>query len=218
MDGKADYGARRKDFLERFARCVRDERSIESFSSPSGRYRLETWCYEQPDTRWAYSRGVVTEIANGRVVADIKRNFGHFWHAWIRKADGREYLLCGEDYQGYSIIEPATGGNCVEFGNDGYEGRGFCWASVQPSPDGNVLVVEGCYWACPYELVFFDFTDPSVLPLPELFRVLDDNMPGEWVGNDEYRYKVAPPSDDEERDPPMADAVWHRPKAGTERG
>ncbi len=211
MDAEADYQARRQDFLDRFDRCVRERGSIERFPSPSGRYVLETARYQQPDTQWSYSRGILGEIATGRVIADVKRNYGHFWHAWVRKADGSEYLLCGEDYQGYSVIDLATEQMTVEFGKHGFEGWGFCWASVQPSPDGKVLVVEGCYWACPYELVFFDFSDPSVLPLPELFRVSEDNAPGEWVGDEEYRYKVALPSDDEDADPPMIDVVWRRP-------
>lgn len=50
------------------------------------------------------------------------------------------------------------------------QGWGFCWANVLPSPDGMTLAVEGCYWACPYDLVFYDFSQPDCLPLPELRR------------------------------------------------
>jgi hypothetical protein len=42
--------------------------------------------------------------------------------------------------------------------------------AVYPSPDGLVLAVDGCYWACPYEIVFFDFANPASLPLPEIDR------------------------------------------------
>ena len=214
MDDTLSYASRRAEFLERFARTRRDHASVRTSVSPSSRYRLEVAEHEQPDTRWNYSRGVVADAVTGRTIADIPRNYGHFWHAWVLKDDGREYLLCGEDYQGYNVIDLAAGVNRVEFGEPGYKGWGFCWASVQPSPDGNVLVVEGCCWACPYELVFFDFRDPTTLPLPELFRVSDDNAPGQWVGNGEYRYKAAIRSEDDDEDvaPPMVDVVWRRPE------
>jgi hypothetical protein len=211
------YEERRSRFLEVFAQTICDETSVQISLSPSGRYRLEIARHEQPDNRWDYSRGVVTDLRTERTVADIRRNYGHFWHAWVLKGDGSEYLLCGEDYQGYNVIDLATGANRIEFGESGYKGWGFCWAAAQPSPDGRILVVEGCHWACPYELVFFDFRDPSTLPLPELFRVSEDNAPGQWVGNGEYHYKVALETidgedKDEDMDPPMVDAVWRRPE------
>lgn len=216
MDDRGAYEERRSRFLSLFAQTVRDEASVEISLSPSGRYRLEIARHEHPENRWGYSRGVVADLATGRTIADIRRNYAHFWHAWVLKRDGLEYLLCGEDYQGYNVIDLATGANRVEFGESGYQGWGFCWVSVQPSPDGNILVVEGCRWACPYELVFFDFRDPYTLPLPELFRVSEDNAPGQWVDNDEYHYKIGLETtegeDRHEEDPPMADVIWRRPE------
>jgi hypothetical protein len=49
-------------------------------------------------------------------------------------------------------------------------GVGFCWAAHYPSLDRRFLAVDGCYWACPYELVIYDFTQPMELPYPELYR------------------------------------------------
>lgn len=37
-----------------------------------------------------------------------------------------------------------------------------------------MLIVDGCYWACPYELVAFDFSKPMDLPYPELHRWAGD--------------------------------------------
>lgn len=106
-------------------------------------------------------------------------------------SNGHDYLLCGEDYQGYTVIELDTkerkdllpesvpkqytykDQNGVEKSGvvDTYpNGYGFCWADIKPSPDRNVLAVSGCYWACPYEVVLYDFSDPMRLPYWEIER------------------------------------------------
>lgn len=210
MSDRSNYAEVRADFLTRFERSVRDENSVVVHDAPSGRFRLEISQYDQPDTRWSYSRGVVTEIATGRLIADIKRNFGHFWHAWVRKIDGREWLLCGEDYQGYSVIDLDAAATAVVFEDAGLHGHGFCWVEVRPSADGEVLAVHGCYWACPCDLVFFDFSDPSVLPLPEIFRVPGETDTLGWVGNDEFHYRVETPAYEDDPEPPMVAAIWTR--------
>jgi hypothetical protein len=211
-----DYAERRADFLRKFDQKAPVDGSKSIERSPSGRYVLETVRYSSGPATWDYSRGVVTEIASGRVIADVKRNLGHFWHAWIFRSEHEEFLLCGEDYQGYSVIDLTTAQTHVEFAASGFDGRGFCWASVQPSPDGTILAVDGCYWACPEELVFFDFSNPSVLPLPELFRVSAEYESGDWaigdgINRDEFHYRVEAPRYEDDPTPPMIDAVWRRP-------
>jgi hypothetical protein len=153
--------------------------------SPSGKFRIEINRYFTLPNSWQYSRGIVTNIANnGQVVADIKRNYGQFWHTWLQHPNGNEYLLCGEDYQGYSVLNLNTGNYQAYFPEAGYKGSGFCWAAVYPSPDSLVLAVAGCYWACPYDLVLFDFRSPEVLPYPELERFdALDGFDG-WKDND----------------------------------
>jgi hypothetical protein len=76
----------------------------ESAVSPSGRYRLDVDEYRVGPQRGYYSRGIVRRVAGDSVLADVKRNYD-FWHAWVpRHPSGDEYLLCGEDYQGYTVI------------------------------------------------------------------------------------------------------------------
>ncbi len=160
--------------------------------SPSGRYELETYCYSTGPKSWNYSRGIVKRLSDNKIIADVKRNYGHFWHAWVEHANGNEYLLCGEDYQGYSVINLTEETYDVFFPESGYRGFGFCWVEVHPSPDGLVLAVDGCYWACPYEIVFFDFSNPSVLPLPEIERCegVTDPVIG-WTDNDTFAFTVS---------------------------
>jgi hypothetical protein len=154
--------------------------------SPSGQFQIEINRYFTLPNRWEYSRGIVTNISGGKVVADVKRNYGHFWHTWVQHPNGYEYLLCGEDYQGYSLLNLNTGKYQVYFPEAGYKGAGFCWVVVHPSPDGLVLAVDGCYWACPYELVVFDFRDPGNLPYPELARFEALDGCDGWTDNDTF--------------------------------
>jgi hypothetical protein len=154
--------------------------------SPSGQYRLDVWHYAsgRPGVMGC-TRGVVTRLADGRVVADVKRNFCSFWHEWVEHPNGNKYLLCGEDYQGYSVVNLTEGRYHVHFPERGYEGWGWCWASVQPSPDRLLLAVHGCQWACPYDVRILDFRDPDVLPLSEI-AVFESVDARGWQDNDTY--------------------------------
>jgi hypothetical protein len=136
--------------------------------SPSSRYRLEVSYYSTGPGTWNYSRGIVTRIEDGSILADVKRNYSAFPYTWIDHPSGNEYLLCGEDYQGYTVVDLTHGTTSTYVPPEAQQGVGFCWAVVYPSPDGRTLAVDGCYWAAPYELKFYDFAHPSVLPLPEL--------------------------------------------------
>ena len=120
-------------------------------------------------------------------VADIKRNYPHFWHAWADHANGCEYLLCGEDYQGQTVVNLTEGKSFSFFPEAGFNGKGFCWTAAYPAPDTSLLAVDGCIWGGPYDIVFFDFSKPDDLPYRELFRVdsLDD-CDG-WLDNDRFK-------------------------------
>lgn len=47
---------------------------------------------------------------------------------------------------------------------------GFCWADTAVSPDGMTIAVNGCYWACNYEIKFFDLSqlESEIPELPQL--------------------------------------------------
>lgn len=51
-----------------------------------------------------------------------------------------------------------------------------------------LLTVDGCYWACQYDLVIYDFTDHTRSPLPELARFENlDKFKG-WRDDDSLDY------------------------------
>ena len=196
------YTKWREEILEQFSKMSRDQDPIESHISPSGTFSLEISSYSDGLASWSYTLGVVRRISTGEVVSNIIRNYGMFWFSWVIQ-QGREFLLCGEDYQGYNVLEPAAGTNILTFPEEAFKGLGFCWADVHPSPDGQTLAVEGCYWACPDELVFFDFSEPDKSPLPELYRVQDLGSFGGWLNSTECKFTV-------EEDDSISQCMWSR--------
>jgi hypothetical protein len=140
---------------------------------PYEKYSLEISCYKvgEPENHyWDYTRGKVFD-KNNNLLLDIKRNYSSFWHLFIEHPNGNDYFLCGRDYHGgYNIFDLT---NQKEYAynpiHEPYKEL-FCWISAEFNKDSQQLIVEGCYWACPFELVTFDFSNPTNIPLPEISR------------------------------------------------
>lgn len=128
MDKK--YQERRVDIEAMFepSHCHPNERRV--IVSPSGNFRLTVDTYSRGPGTWSYSRGRVQRIRDGKEIADIKRNIGHFFHLWVEHSNGIEYLICGEDYQGQTIVNLTSGKENIYFSEAGYEGIAFCWADA----------------------------------------------------------------------------------------
>jgi hypothetical protein len=177
----ARYRKRRRNIRKVFSRAIKRDAPDNVFTSPSGRFQMSVSVYDTGPHTWAYSRGLVTRVSDHKLLADVERNYGHFWHTWVAHPNGNEYLLCGEDYQGYTAIN-LTDETChVFFPEAGYSGGGFCWAAVYPSPNRLVLAVEGCYWGSPYDAVFFNFREPDGLPYAEIARIEDLATSEGWL-------------------------------------
>lgn len=164
-----------KSILTRFDRWRKHqvyftpERLVRSglpISSPSGRYTLVVENYQTDPGCWEYTRGIVSE--GGREIARIDRNYHRFMYAWHTQG-GVEYLFASRDYQGYGVLNCATGEFVQYIPKEAEQGIGWCWDDIRPLEE-NRLEVEGCYWACPYEVVQYDITNIMQLPYPELSR------------------------------------------------
>lgn len=134
----------------------------ESFS-PSGRYKLLVRYYGTKPGSWNYSRGTVwaADDPDGKPIADVKRNYSSFEFAWIEgHPNGHSYLVCGEDYQGQTVVELDTGRRRDHLPPEAKQGHAFCWIDYSFHAPTCLLVVGGCHWACPYETRFYDFRDP----------------------------------------------------------
>lgn len=179
MDSK--YTAMRKKVDVYFQQPNRDVSSRTKHQSPTGNYQLTIEGAK-------YARGIVTRVCDGKIIADIKRNFSHFWFSWSVHANGCEYLLCGEDYQGQTVVNLTKEKISTYFPKSGYEGRGFCWTAAYTSPDSKILAVDGCYWAHPYDIVFFDFSEPDKLPYKEIYRASFLEECSGWISNEVFKF------------------------------
>lgn len=127
--------------------------------SASQKYKLVVQQYETKKGYARYSRGLVYK--GDTLVGDIKRNYCAFPFLFIEDhPNGHDYLVCGEDYQGQTVLELDTGMCSIALSEDADKGWGFCWSSYQFNKSAQVLVVDGCIWACPYEFRLYDFSDP----------------------------------------------------------
>lgn len=159
-----------RDALERSfdaSRVVPEEHFTEV--SPCGQYLMEVDGYTKADfsEHAVLARVVVRRVVNGELVATLKCNDLRLFHAWISR-DGHDYLLCAEDLEGQTVID-LTDGKIAGFTS---RDDGFIWAEFHPSPNQTRLAIVGCCWACPYEIVVYDFRSPLNLPLPVLGRFL----------------------------------------------
>lgn len=151
------YWRRRVD--EQFDQGQLDHDGAKTHDSPSGRYRLTVTRVLIPGG-WPYSQGVVSE--GDRVIATVRRNIGHFPFVFVEgHPDGHDYLVCGEDYQGQTVVALDTGARVDHLPDEAEQGVAFCWTAMRFDAPSALLVVEGCIWACPYEYRFFDFARPS---------------------------------------------------------
>lgn len=133
------------------------------------KYRLIVSSYKTEKNYGDFSKGEV--FCGDKLIATIKRNYADFWYYFIinHPKTGHDYLLCGEDYQGYNIINLTTGENRVYIPKAALDGCGWCIINVDSFDfETCKLTIDGCVWACPYETITFDFSNPDVLPLPVL--------------------------------------------------
>ena len=158
--------------------------TIESHVSPSGKYLLEIVEYASPN-RSHGSQGVVK--SGGRTIAAVNRNYGHFPFAWAEQHPvGHDYLICGEDYMGQTVIELDTGERRDYVNAD----EGFCCVEYSVSPHRQFVAVHGCYWACPFELWVVDMAQPLALPYKKLWEGHHDRSVRKFTWNDDNSLEV----------------------------
>src|SRR5271157_2401137 len=138
-----------------------DATSRREYPSPSGRYKLVVSSFGTKPGSWSYSQGKVFKQGSDAPIAIVNRNYSAFPYMFVEDhPSGHDFLVCGEDYQGQTVIDLTTGARRDHLSAGTDKGFGFCWAEHRFHKETQVLVVCGCHWACPYEFRFYDFADP----------------------------------------------------------
>jgi hypothetical protein len=98
--------------------------------STSGKFKLEINHYNHVEgfNRYNYTKGIVTDSEH-KLIDIIYRNYDPFLFSWL-EINGIEYLLCGLDYQGYSIVNLVNKETKHYVPKEAYEGHGFCWGEI----------------------------------------------------------------------------------------
>jgi hypothetical protein len=128
------------------------------------------------DHYWNFTRGLVYD-KNDNLIFDIKRNYSHFLYLFIKHPNGNDYLLCSRDYHGgYSVLDLTNKKEYIytPLNQEKYAAH-WCWITPEFNEEEQKLYVSGCYWGAPFEIITFDFSDPTNLPLPELERQWNDD-------------------------------------------
>jgi len=123
-------------------------------------YTLEIWRTTQGRSGYSQGRVYAGPDAGGTPVAVVTRNYSSFPFLFVAHPNGHAYLVCGWDYQGQTVIELDTGARRDFLSPGGEVGGGFCWAVMSFEDSQQMLIVDGCHWACPYEYRFYDFSRP----------------------------------------------------------
>lgn len=87
---------------------------------------------------------------------------------FITHKNGRQYLIFSRELYGYSVMDMTSHEVAHYVPESSFKGgETFIWADVLYCEINNLLVVDGCYWACPDGNEFYDFSSPMALPLPK---------------------------------------------------
>lgn len=81
----------------------------------------------------------------------------------IHHSNGKDYILFRRDLYGHSVLELKTLRDFHYYPACHLKKEGdetFIWCDPVYNPKNNLMAVFGCYWACPYDLVLLDFSNP----------------------------------------------------------
>ncbi len=162
------------------------ERETEDFTLHGLAASMTTLTYEKEIVCGSLSDGTPTFCLSGRTVAELtitdRDGVSHAFAITDRPLfpipltlDGRDLILLRRDLYGYTLLDAADPAHPLldYFPSavlDGEEMFIFCYAY----PFGDLIVLEGCYWAVSYGRVFI--LDPAtgrVLDLNETAGILD---------------------------------------------
>lgn len=184
------YVKKRRNITERWKGSTPLVNDVVVHTSPSGKYKLRvTPCVFDLHRNWLYAVGDVFSRLAGKSVqlAQVVRDHHTFPFMFCEDhPDGNDYLLCGEDYQGLTVIRLNTGERIDYIEKEAESNGGFSWRDCQISPDKTRIAMEGGYWAAGFEIHLRDFRNPFNVPYVRVgkdFVDYHDRLIA-WKGND----------------------------------
>lgn len=147
--------------------CLNSNKKYETRIHENGRYRLEIDTFKTKEGCWDYTRGTV--FRDGVLLHEVHRNYSDFWQVWLLDVRGEDFLLCGEDYQGLTLLNLTTGARQDWLPEGAANGWGFCVWTAMTNPSKTAIMLEGCYWGGSPELHLHDMREMK-LPWPRVRR------------------------------------------------
>jgi len=178
----------RADIKNDFNEETFNKGDFESTESLSKRFRLDATNYWSKEPNWDLTKVEIYDQNKHSKILEFFVNERRFFYGWVTK-NNFEYLICAEDIFGGQTIVDLTNSKIA-----GYSPNedGFIWTDFHLSPDEKTLATIGCFWACPYVIKLFDFSDPINLPLKEIreIELLDnDEIIIGWLDNETLKMK-----------------------------
>ena len=179
--------------------------SQQELVSESGRYRVVVTSIETRKGSWNYTLGRIYKAGVEEPIAEVRRNYSAFPVTFVEDhPNGHQYFIGGADYQGQTVIELDTGRRRDFVPEEAKEGFGFCWVEHRFVESHQMLIVEGCLWAAPFEFRFYDFSDPMELGWPDLLPAEGVSAEVRWpeVSSDGLirTFELGTSDDDEEEE------------------
>lgn len=109
------------------------------------RYMITIQIYRTREYCWNYTQALVYHADTQKLIVDLRRNYDDFWYQWLFIPSG-DYLLCAQHYQGYSVVNLATGKVKDYVPSEAKRNEGFIWGRTLLSPQQTkVLVIGHCF-------------------------------------------------------------------------
>ena len=161
------------EFEKAFDPANEVEGSRREHLSLSRRYKLVVQSYGTSPGTWSYTSGTVyrrgtdaddivfvDDSGKWVPIATVRRNYSAFPFLFVEDHPKSDFLVCGHDYQGQTVVDLKTGARKDALSPGTEDGHGFCWSEHRFDAATCTLVVCGCHWAFPYEYRLYDFSDP----------------------------------------------------------
>jgi hypothetical protein len=101
---------------------------------------------------------------NGNKI-EIRRNYADFPYLFMEHINGNPYLICGEEYQGFTIINCLSFTKITHLSDKCYVRKGFSPYVWHYNDIDNLLYVDGCdYWG-KEEHFMYHFKNPELKKL-----------------------------------------------------